>query len=526
MTRRPSTFTRHCSESGPCLSPSVADHPLGPATDHRLGKLLPHQLANQTRAPPRADSSFCSSAYGVLAAVSSCCSPPKGRFLRVTHPSATGNTTSRPTCMYKADSELSFIPRHNLYPGASYSTGVRSQKYSPPTPRAIPRASYPFSIIIRSRHPNRKTYIGFRDNQARTDNFHHVKIDMRVQPHCIARTHVIYLKKVDLLASFMLQSSCRGAPFLLGPQRQNSGSKGYLSVNFSTITPKKPNSALRKVARVRLTSGFEITAYIPGIGHNLQEHSVVLVRGGRVKDLPGVRYHIVRGTLDAVGVKDRQQGRSSALISNPSRKRKGGETDTQFQVSKQNSILDIIDTYRILWKAVFDESPLIKVIKKRIPPFTLMSRRGTVEEKTAKSDPIYRNRLVNMLVNRILKHGKKSLAYQIIYRAMKKIQQKTETNPLSVLRQAIRGVTPDIAVKARRVGGSTHQVPVEIGSTQGKALAIRWLLGASRKRPGRNMAFKLSSELVDAAKGSGDAIRKKEETHRMAEANRAFAHFR
>ncbi|KAK8305878.1 hypothetical protein V6Z12_D03G092000, partial [Gossypium hirsutum] len=77
----------------------VADHPLGPATDHRLGKLFPHQLANQTRAPPRADSSFCSSAYGVLAAVSSCCSPPKGRFLRVTHPSATGDTTSRPTCM-------------------------------------------------------------------------------------------------------------------------------------------------------------------------------------------------------------------------------------------------------------------------------------------------------------------------------------------------------------------------------------------------------------------------------------------
>ncbi|KAG5569019.1 hypothetical protein H5410_063979 [Solanum commersonii] len=96
-------------------------------------------------------------------------------------------------------------------------------------------------------------------------------------------------------------------------ERGASGSKGDLSVNFSTITPKKPNSALRKVARVRLTSGFEITAYIPGIGHNSQEHSVVLVRGGRVKDLPGVRYHIVRGTLDAVGVKDRQQGRSSAL---------------------------------------------------------------------------------------------------------------------------------------------------------------------------------------------------------------------
>ncbi|KAK2349854.1 ribosomal protein S7 [Trifolium repens] len=130
-----------------------------------------------------------------------------------------------------------------------------------------------------------------------------------------------------------------------------------------------------------------------------------------------------------------------------------------------------------------------------------MSRRGTAEKKTAKPDPIYRNRLVNMLVNRIMKHGKKSLAYQIIYRALKRIQQKTETNPLSVLRQAIRRVTPNIAVKARRASGSTQQVPVEIGSTQGKALAIRWLLGASRKRPGRNMAFKLSSELVDAAKG-------------------------
>nr|WBU95087.1 ribosomal protein S7 [Cryptolepis sinensis]WBU95101.1 ribosomal protein S7 [Cryptolepis sinensis] len=155
-----------------------------------------------------------------------------------------------------------------------------------------------------------------------------------------------------------------------------------------------------------------------------------------------------------------------------------------------------------------------------------MSRRGAAEGKTAKSDPIFRNRFVNMLINRILKHGKKSLAYKILYRAMKKIRQKTETNPLGVLRQAIDEVTPTITVKARRVAGSTHQVPIEIECTQGKALAIRWLVAASRKRPGRNMAFKLSSELMDAAKGSGDAIRKKEETHRMAEANRAFAHVR
>nr|YP_010006677.1 ribosomal protein S12 [Passiflora cerradensis]QNR05444.1 ribosomal protein S12 [Passiflora cerradensis] len=101
-------------------------------------------------------------------------------------------------------------------------------------------------------------------------------------------------------------------PALRGcPQRRGICIRLYvLSVNFSVINPKKPNSALRKVARVRLTSGFQITAYIPGIGHNSQQYSAVLVRGGRVQDLPGVRYRIVRGTLDAVGVKNRQQGRS------------------------------------------------------------------------------------------------------------------------------------------------------------------------------------------------------------------------
>lgn len=98
------------------------------------------------------------------------------------------------------------------------------------------------------------------------------------------------------------------------PQRRGVCTRVY------TTTPKKPNSAIRKVARVRLTSGFEVTAYIPGIGHNLQEHSVVLLRGGRVKDLPGVRYHIVRGTLDAGGVKDRTQGRSKYGVKKP----KGG----------------------------------------------------------------------------------------------------------------------------------------------------------------------------------------------------------
>nr|ANZ53528.1 ribosomal protein S12 [Gnetum gnemon]ANZ53532.1 ribosomal protein S12 [Gnetum gnemon] len=106
----------------------------------------------------------------------------------------------------------------------------------------------------------------------------------------------------------------RGSRGLQGcPQRRGVCARVY-------INPKKPNSALRKVARVRLTSGIEITAYIPGIGHNLQEHSVVLVRGGRVKDLPGVKYHIVRGTLDAAAVKDRQQGRSKYGVKKPKKK--------------------------------------------------------------------------------------------------------------------------------------------------------------------------------------------------------------
>jgi len=105
------------------------------------------------------------------------------------------------------------------------------------------------------------------------------------------------------------------SPALKGcPQRRGVCTRVY------TTTPKKPNSAIRKVARVRLTSGYEVTAYIPGIGHNLQEHSVVWVRGGRVKDLPGVRYHIIRGTLDSVGVKDRFQGRSKYGVKKPKKK--------------------------------------------------------------------------------------------------------------------------------------------------------------------------------------------------------------
>nr|YP_009690700.1 ribosomal protein S7 [Lomariopsis japurensis]YP_009690720.1 ribosomal protein S7 [Lomariopsis japurensis]YP_009691233.1 ribosomal protein S7 [Davallia solida var. fejeensis]YP_009691253.1 ribosomal protein S7 [Davallia solida var. fejeensis]QEG57480.1 ribosomal protein S7 [Lomariopsis japurensis]QEG57500.1 ribosomal protein S7 [Lomariopsis japurensis]QEG58013.1 ribosomal protein S7 [Davallia solida var. fejeensis]QEG58033.1 ribosomal protein S7 [Davallia solida var. fejeensis] len=147
-------------------------------------------------------------------------------------------------------------------------------------------------------------------------------------------------------------------------------------------------------------------------------------------------------------------------------------------------------------------------------------------KKNIESDPIYRNRLVNMLVDRILRNGKKSLAYHILYQAMKRIRQKTNRNPLSVLRQAVRGVTPDVVTETKRVGGSTYRVPVEVVPTEGKALAIRWLLIACRKRSGRSMALRSSDESMDAARNSGSAIRRKEETHKVAEANKAFAHFR
>nr|UFP91594.1 ribosomal protein S7 [Selaginella erythropus] len=151
-----------------------------------------------------------------------------------------------------------------------------------------------------------------------------------------------------------------------------------------------------------------------------------------------------------------------------------------------------------------------------------MSRRSNARAG-AKADPIYRNRLVNMLVRHVPRNGKKSLAYGIIYSAIRNVEQEMNNNPLSIPRQAIRRVTPDVTVKARRPSGSTYQVPTEMGSARGKALAIRRLSWASRKRPGRDMAPKPSLELMDAARDGGNATRRKEETRRIAEANRAFA---
>src|SRR2546427_476330 len=166
------------------------------------------------------------------------------------------------------------------------------------------------------------------------------------------------------------------------PAMQACPQKRGVCIRVYTTTPKKPNSALRKVARVRLTNGLEVTSYIPGVGHNLQEHSIVMIRGGRVKDLPGIRYHIIRGTLDTAGAAGRKQSRS------------------------------------------------------------------------------------------------------------------------------------------------TYQVPVEVRPDRRTSLAMRWVIGAARRRAERSMAEKLAAELLDAASNRGTAVKKREDTHKMAEANKAFAHYR
>nr|YP_009555700.1 ribosomal protein S7 [Selaginella kraussiana]YP_009555726.1 ribosomal protein S7 [Selaginella kraussiana]AZU95817.1 ribosomal protein S7 [Selaginella kraussiana]AZU95843.1 ribosomal protein S7 [Selaginella kraussiana] len=152
-----------------------------------------------------------------------------------------------------------------------------------------------------------------------------------------------------------------------------------------------------------------------------------------------------------------------------------------------------------------------------------MSRRSRAGGTDAGADSIYCNRLVNMLVNNVLKRGKKSLAYGTPHNAVRDVGRVTGNNPLSVPRGAIRRLTPDVMVKARRMSGSTYQVPAGMHSARGKALAIRWPLWAARKRPGRSMASNLSLELMDAARGDGNAVRRKEEVRGLAEANRALA---
>jgi len=155
-----------------------------------------------------------------------------------------------------------------------------------------------------------------------------------------------------------------------------------------------------------------------------------------------------------------------------------------------------------------------------------MSRRNKAKKRIIIPDPLYNSRLVSMLTMRILKSGKKSLAQKIIYKSLDIIKEKTSIDPLEILEKAIRNATPLVEVKARRVGGSTYQVPMEIRAYRGTNLALRWLTQFAKKRSGKNMSIKLANEIVDTANDQGNTIRKREETHRMAEANKAFAHYR
>jgi len=153
-------------------------------------------------------------------------------------------------------------------------------------------------------------------------------------------------------------------------------------------------------------------------------------------------------------------------------------------------------------------------------------RRGRVTKREIPLDAKHHNMIVARLINKVMKDGKKSTAERIVYDALQIMEQQERKDPVSILEQAIRNATPLLQVKPRRVGGATYQVPVEVNRDRGLFLAIRWLITSTRARAGKSMAEKLAAELSDASKGQGVTIKKREDTHRMAEANRAFAHYR
>jgi len=155
-----------------------------------------------------------------------------------------------------------------------------------------------------------------------------------------------------------------------------------------------------------------------------------------------------------------------------------------------------------------------------------MSRRNISKKRLPKPDTIYHSYLVSLLMTRILKSGKKTIAKKIVYEAFDIIKKKTNEDPLSIFEKSIQNASPIVEVKARRVGGSTYQVPVEVSRFRATNLALRWVIRYADQRAGRSMSIKLANEIIDTANDIGNTIKKKEETHRMAKANKAFAHFR
>lgn len=155
-----------------------------------------------------------------------------------------------------------------------------------------------------------------------------------------------------------------------------------------------------------------------------------------------------------------------------------------------------------------------------------MPRRGHVPKRDVLPDPIYNDKVVTKLINNVMLDGKKGVAQKIVYKAFDIVREKTGKEPLEVFEQALNNIMPVLEVKARRVGGATYQVPVEVRPERRQALGLRWLTNYSRQRSERTMSARLAAEILDAANNTGNAVKKKDDTHKMAEANKAFAHYR
>ncbi len=155
-----------------------------------------------------------------------------------------------------------------------------------------------------------------------------------------------------------------------------------------------------------------------------------------------------------------------------------------------------------------------------------MPRKGPAPRRALMADPIYNSTLVTQLVNKVLLRGKRSVAEKIVYDALAICEQKTGGEPLAVLKRAVENTKPQLEVKSRRVGGATYQVPVEVRPRRSTTLAIRWIIGFSRQRREKTMAERLAAELLDASNGIGSAVKRREDMHKMAESNKAFAHYR
>jgi small subunit ribosomal protein S7 len=155
-----------------------------------------------------------------------------------------------------------------------------------------------------------------------------------------------------------------------------------------------------------------------------------------------------------------------------------------------------------------------------------MPRKGPAPRRELPPDPIYHSALVTQLVNKVLSRGKRSLAEQIVYDALETIKERTSTEPISTLKRAVDNTKPQLEVKSRRVGGATYHVPVDVKPRRATTLSVRWLVGYSRQRREKTMSMRLASELLDASNGVGAAVKRREDMHKMAESNKAFAHYR